>query len=262
MWLKRKEKNLYGFPLIKTLRKDIYKKQIIQRLYPECYYIEIWEDDLDPGIKELYDVVSKILNEEKKEPQKLPSRIKKLKKDQECKICFRLFSGIKGLSSHLRQFHGYNTIKQLKDYYDKYIFTGDDTCPICKKNKRKFISFSHGYAATCIGPSNCRALWANLDREKLSKAQKKNCEYMKNTPSKEDSSKTIFEVKNEKWYETMMQKNLDGKTKFDLIGEKISKSHNEIDPNTGKTRATAYSKKAAITRLGKLIENNNELLTF
>jgi len=170
----------------------------------------------------------------------------------ECKICGRLLNGQRGVASHLRQSHNIKTLQDYQDYYDKYILTEDLICPICKKNKRKFISFDHGYAKTCINQKDefgkilqCRRIWANRDKEKASRIQIETIKKLKETPSETNPNKTKYQIQKDNWYKIMNQKDENGKDKFNLIGEKVSINHNTIDPITGKSKATEYAQKAA-----------------
>jgi hypothetical protein len=170
----------------------------------------------------------------------------------ECKICGRLFNGQRGLSSHLRQSHDIKTLLNYKEYYNKYILNEDITCPICKKHERKFIAFDYGYSSTCIGqkdengkPLTCRFIWNNKDKEKASRIQIETIKKLKETPSEIDLTKSVYDIQKNNWYKIMIKKNEEGKNKFDIIGEKVSIDHLTIDPLTGKTKATAYAKKAA-----------------
>ena len=169
-----------------------------------------------------------------------------------CEICKKEFNGQRGLSSHLRQSHDITTIQDFKEYYDQYILDDDITCPICKIHPKKFYSFKVGYTKTCIGQKdengkllNCRTHWANKDKEKARKNSIEVMRKLKETPSEEDSTKSKFDVKLEKWYKNMSKKDDMGMTKFDDIGIKVSIDHLTIDPKTGKTKATAYATKAA-----------------
>lgn len=186
-----------------------------------------------------------------------------------CEICNKEFNGQRGLSSHLRQYHNITTLEDFKEYYDKYISDEDLICPICKIYLRKFISFRDGYAKTCVDQVdengkklNCRAHWANKDKEKARQNSIRVMQQLKNTSSPNDPSKTLFDIKTEKWYNKMTEKDQNGKTKFDAIGVKVSDNHLKINPNTGLSNATSYSRKAAKSRKEKFFKNGKNLSTI
>ena len=145
----------------------------------------------------------------------------------------------------------------------------DKLCPVCKKNKKLFISFDYGYSKTCLHQKdengnnlNCRTHWANLDKEKASKSIKNSIKKLKETLSDIDPSKSIYDIKKENWYKTMTIKNEEGKDKFDLIGKKVSIHHLTIDPNTGKSFGTLSSLKAAETRRNKILPSGETMSHF
>lgn len=179
-----------------------------------------------------------------------------------CEICNKEMNGQRGLASHLRQTHDYDTLDKFKEYYDKYILKDDILCPICKKHPKKFIAFNYGYSTTCIGQKDehgksltCRFIWNNKDKEKASIIQKETIKRLKETPSDIDPTKTKFQVKKDNWYNTMLIKDENGKDKFDKIGEKVSINHLSINPLTGKTLASLYAQKAAANNKKLIMED-------
>jgi len=179
-----------------------------------------------------------------------------------CQLCNKEMNGQRGLSSHLRQTHKFETLDQFKEYYDIYILDEDITCPVCKIHPRKFYSFRVGYTKTCMDQKdengkllNCRTHWANRDKEKASESQITAIQKLKETVSKEDPTKTQYQIHKEKWYKEMIKKDETGKTKFDKIGKKVSQSHLKINPNTGLSLATDYSKRAARSRIDKIFDD-------
>lgn len=179
-----------------------------------------------------------------------------------CEICQNRFNGQRGLSSHLRQSHNITTLEDFKEYYDKYILNEDITCPICKIYLRKFISFRDGYAKTCVGQVdengkklNCRAHWANRDKEKARQNSILAFQKMKETRSETAPFKTLFDIKTENWYNNMSQKDEKGLTKFEKVGFKVAVNHLTIDPKTGQTKATCYAKKGAQTKLNNIFSD-------
>ena len=92
----------------------------------------------------------------------------------------------------------------------------------------QFLSFAKGYSKTCIDQidpitnkkMNCRALWANRDRKKLSQAQKINMMTMRETRSKNDPSKSVYDERHDNWYKSMLVVDENGLNKFEQNGLK------------------------------------------
>ena len=162
IWKRRNDKDFFGNSLIKSYRKDYEKKKYIREKYPNCVYIIIWEDDIQNGIFKLEKEIQLLFNISIKEPIILNGIRKKslIPLNTECKICGLYFRNIRGLSSHLRQSHHFDS-KEYQQYYDKYYMKENKICSVCKLKDRKFISFSYGYSSTCISETNCRFKWMN-----------------------------------------------------------------------------------------------------
>jgi hypothetical protein len=75
-----------------------------------------------------------------------------------CKICNKEYKSFVALSQHIVQNHQITT----KEYYDKYLNTSNNICPICDTKIIKFINISKGYNKTC-----CKKCSAILCRKEL-----------------------------------------------------------------------------------------------
>lgn len=183
-----------------------------------------------------------------------------------CEICNKETNGQRGLASHLRQTHDFDTLDKFKEYYDKYLLKEDILCPICKKHPKKFIAFNYGYASTCVNQRDengklltCRFIWNNRDKEKASIIQKETIKKLKETQSNIDPNKTKYQIQKEHWYNTMLQEDENGKNKFDKIGEKVSDFLYSIDTTTGKTNAKLIGEKSKNTRQNTILSDGKTI---